>query len=51
MGRRERRCKRVMDDIKETRRYWKPEVEALDHALWRTRSGRGSRSVVRQTVE
>jgi len=26
-------------------------VEALDHALWRTRFGRGYRSVVRNTKE
>ena len=50
-GRWGRRCKHIPDDLKETIRYRKPEVEALDHVLWKTRSGRGCRSVVRQTVE
>jgi hypothetical protein len=51
MGRQGRRCKHILDDLKETRGYWTPEMEALDHALWRTRSGIGCRSVVRRTVE
>jgi len=31
--------------------YWKLKEEAPDHTLWRTRSGRGYGSVVRQTTE
>jgi hypothetical protein len=49
-GRRGRRCKQVLDDLKEKRRYWKLKVEALDRTLWRTRFGRGYGPVVRQTA-
>jgi hypothetical protein len=51
MGRRGRRCKQLLDDLKEKRRYWKLKEEALDHTLWRTHFGRGYRPVVRQTAE
>jgi hypothetical protein len=50
-GRRGRRCKQLLDDLKEKRRYWKLKEEALDHTLWRTRFGRGYGPVVRQTAE
>jgi hypothetical protein len=50
-GRRGRRCKQLLDDLKEKRRYWKLKEEALDHTLWRTRFGRGYGPVVRQTIE
>jgi hypothetical protein len=50
-GRRERRRKALLDDLKEQRRYWKLEEEALDRVLWRTRFGRGYGLVVRQTAE
>jgi hypothetical protein len=40
-GRRERRLKQLLDDLKEKRRYWKLKEEALDRTLWRTRFGRG----------
>jgi hypothetical protein len=50
-GRRGRRCKQLLDDIKEKRRYWKFKNEALDRTLWRTRFGRGYVPVVRQTTE
>jgi hypothetical protein len=36
-GRRGRRCKQLLDDFKETRRYWKLKEDALDHTRWRTR--------------
>jgi hypothetical protein len=36
-GRRGRRRKQLLDDLKETRRYWKLKEEALDRTLWRTR--------------
>jgi hypothetical protein len=32
-GRRGRRCKQLLDDLKEKRRYWKFKEEALDHTL------------------
>jgi hypothetical protein len=51
MGRQGRRRKQLLDDLKEKRRYWKLEEEALDCILWRTRFGRGYGPVVRQTME
>jgi hypothetical protein len=50
-GRRGRRRKQRLDDLKEKRRYWKLKEEALDRTLWRTRFGRGYGPVVRQTTE
>jgi hypothetical protein len=40
MGRRGRRRKQLLDDLKEKRRYWKLKEEALARTLWRTRVGR-----------
>jgi hypothetical protein len=48
-GRRGRRRKQLLDDLKEKRRYWK--LKALDRTLWRTRFGRGYGPVLRQTTE
>jgi hypothetical protein len=39
-GRRGRRRKQILDDVKEKRRYWKLQEEPLDHTLRRTRFGR-----------
>jgi hypothetical protein len=50
-GRRGRRRKRLLNDLKEKRRYWELKQEALDRTLWRTRFGRGYGPVVRQTTE
>jgi hypothetical protein len=50
-GRRGRRRKQPLDDLKKKRRYWKLKEEALDRTLWRTRFGRGYGPVVRQTTE
>jgi hypothetical protein len=50
-GRRERRRKQLLDDLKEKRKYWKLKEEALDSTLWRTRFGRGFGPVVRETTE
>jgi hypothetical protein len=50
-GRRGRRRKQLLDDLKEKRRYWKLKEEALDRTLWRNRFGRGYGPVVRQTAE
>ena len=44
-------CKHLLNDVKEKRGYWKPEKEALDCTLWRTRFGRGCGPVPRQTME
>jgi hypothetical protein len=50
-GRRGRRRKQLLDDLKEKKRYWKLNEEALDRILWITRFGRGYGPVVRQTAE
>jgi hypothetical protein len=51
MGRRGRRSKQLLENLKEKRRYWKFKEEALDRTLWRTRFGRGYEPVVRQNTE
>jgi hypothetical protein len=50
-GRQGRRCKQLLDDLKEMRGYWKLKEEALDPTQWRTRFGRGYGPVIRQTME
>jgi hypothetical protein len=50
-GRRGRRRKQLLDDLKGKRRYWKLKEEALDRTLWRSRFERGYGPVVRQTTE
>jgi hypothetical protein len=35
------RGKQLLDDIKETRGFWKLKEEALDRTVWRTGFGRG----------
>jgi hypothetical protein len=39
--RRGRRHMQLLDDLKETRRYWNLKEEAQDRTLWRTQFGRG----------
>jgi hypothetical protein len=51
MGRRGRRRKQLLDDLKEKKRNWKLKEEALDRTLWRTGFGRGYGPIVRQTTE
>jgi hypothetical protein len=50
-GRRERRRKKLLDDRKETRRYWKLKEETLYPAVKTTRIERGREPVVGQTTE
>jgi hypothetical protein len=50
-GRRGRRLKQLLDELKETRGYCKLKEETLDHTVWRTGFGRGCGPVVRQTAE
>jgi hypothetical protein len=50
-GRRGRRRKQLLDDLKEKRTYWKLKEEALDCTQWRTCLGRGYGPVIRQTTE
>ena len=38
-GREGRRRKHQLDDLKETRGYWKLNEEALDRTVWGTRCG------------
>jgi hypothetical protein len=39
-GRREERCRQLLDQLKETRDFCKLKGEALDRTLWRARFGR-----------
>ena len=50
-GRRGRRRKQLMDDLKEKRGSWKFKEETLARTLWGTRFGRGYGPVARQTTE
>jgi hypothetical protein len=50
-GRGGRRRKQLLDNLKETIRYWKLKEEALDHIIWNTHFGSGYGPVVRQTTE
>ena len=43
-GRRGRRRKQLLNDLKEARRYWKLKEEAQDCTPWRTQFGRGLRT-------
>jgi hypothetical protein len=49
-GRRGRRRKQLLDDLKEKGGCGKLKEEALDRTVWRTRFGRGYGRVVRQTT-
>jgi hypothetical protein len=48
--RRRRRRRKLLDDLKETRRYWKLKERAQDRTLWRTQFGRGCGPVARPTA-
>jgi hypothetical protein len=50
-GGRERKCKQLLDDLKQARGYWKLTEEVIDLIPWRIRSGRGYGPVARQTAE
>jgi hypothetical protein len=41
----------LLDDLKETGRYWKLKEEAQDRTLWRTQFGRGYGPVARQILD
>ena len=49
--RRERRCKKLLDDLKDRRGYCQLKEEALDRTMWRNRFGRGFGPVVRQLTD
>jgi hypothetical protein len=44
------RCKQLLNDLKEARRYWKLKEEAQDRTFWRTQFGKGYGPVARQTT-
>ena len=50
-GRRGRKRRKLLDDLKEKRGYSHLKEEALDRTMWRARFGRGFRPVVRQATE
>ena len=52
-GRRGRRCRKLLDDLKEMRGYshLKEEAADLTTSMWRARFGRGFGPVVRQTTK
>ena len=50
-GRRGRRRKKLLDDIKERRGYSHLKEEALDRTKWRAHFGRGFGPVVRQNTK
>ena len=50
-GRQGRRCRKLLDDLKERRGYSHLKEEALDRTIWRARFGRGFGPVVRQTTK
>ena len=49
-GRRGRRRRKLLDDLKKKRRYSNLKEEALNRTMWRARFGRGFGPVVRQTT-
>jgi len=49
-GRRERRSKLLLDELKATVKFWKLKTETLDHTFWKADFGRGYEPVVRQTA-
>jgi hypothetical protein len=48
--RRGRRCKKLLDDLKDRRGYSHLKEEALDCTIWRNHFGRGVGPVVRQNT-
>ena len=50
-GRRGRKRRMLLDELKERRRYSQLKEEFLDRTVWRARFGRGFGPVVRQTTK
>jgi hypothetical protein len=50
-GRQGRRCRKLLDDLKERAGYSHSKEEALDCTMWRAHFGRGFEPVVRQTTK
>jgi hypothetical protein len=51
IGRQGRRCRKLLDDLKERRGYSHLKEEASDRTMWTARFGRGFEPVVRQTTK
>jgi len=49
-GRRGKRRRQLLNDLKETTGYWKPKSEALHRTLCKTSFGRGYVLIVRQAT-
>ena len=49
--RRGRRCKKLLDDLKDRRGYCHLKEEALDHTIWRNHFRGGFGPVIRQNTE
>jgi len=49
--RRGRRCKKLLDELKDRRGYSNLKAEALVRTMWRNRFGGGFGPVVRQNTE
>jgi len=50
-GRRGRRRRKLLDELKEMRGYSHLKEETLDRTMWRARFGRGFGPIVRQTTK
>jgi hypothetical protein len=50
-GRQGRRRRKLLNNLKERRGYYRLKEEALDRTMWRARFGRGFGPVVRQTTK
>jgi hypothetical protein len=50
-GRRERRRRKLLDDLRERREYPHLKEETLDRTMWRARFGRGFGPVVGQATK
>ena len=50
-GKRGRKPKQLLDDLKEKSGYWILKDDALDRPVWRTHFGSGYGLFVRQTTE
>ena len=50
-GRQRRRCRKLLEDLKEKRGYSHLKEEALDRTMWRALFGRGFELVIRQTAK
>jgi hypothetical protein len=50
-GRRGRKCRKLLDDLKERTGYSHLKEEDLDRTMWTARFGRGFGPVVRQTTK